>query len=354
MQNLTFEEKFKNYLRAAYPLLWIKTHEENRVTKSIINAINSSNNPASISLYSWDVKHQLMKYDSDNTSGGTKFDKVTGKDFGFTNVIENLQSLSASTVKTRNIIIMLDFHSYIEAPGQIRPIRNIIAFLKRSGHMIVFVSPVIKIPVELEKEIQILDYHLPDDIQIESILASVVKIYKDRAKEKGMEVKELNPDIKQATIEAAKGLTFSEAHDALSLAIMENKEFSNDFVHSVFEEKVKQIKRHGLLQYIKPDITFDGLGGLEGLKKWVRTRAKAYTVAAREYGLPYSKGVLLCGWPGCGKTAIAKATANEFGFPLFWFDIGALFGRYVGESEENTRKVIETLDSIGRCVVLID
>lgn len=54
------------------------------------------------------------------------------------------------------------------------------------------------------------------------------------------------------------------------------------------------------------------------------------------------------------KTILAKATAAEFGFPLFQLDIGALFGRFVGDTEENFRKVIETVDSIGRCVLFID
>ena len=58
--------------------------------------------------------------------------------------------------------------------------------------------------------------------------------------------------------------------------------------------------------------------------------------------------------PGCGKTLLAKATANEFGFPLFQLDVGALFGKHVGESEENFRKVVETVDGIGRCILFID
>ena len=56
----------------------------------------------------------------------------------------------------------------------------------------------------------------------------------------------------------------------------------------------------------------------------------------------------------CGKTLVAKATAKELGFPLFQLDVGSLFGRHVGESEQNMRTVIETVDSVGRCVLFID
>ena len=115
------------------------------------------------------------------------------------------------------------------------------------------------------------------------------------------------------------------------MAIVENHGFNNNFILSVFDEKVKQVKRHGLLSYIRPDQTFEHIGGLEGLKKWIRMRAKAYSQEARDYKLPYPKGILLAGIPGCGKTLLAKATANEFGFPLFQLDVGSLFGKYVGE-----------------------
>jgi hypothetical protein len=295
MKNISFEEKFKNYLRASYPLLYIRTHEEIRVSRAIVGALINTKVP--VDIYSWDSKRLLEKYDrSNNGSGGLTWVQVkntTGKDFSLNNVIDSIKNIGSST--GRNVFILKDFHSYIEAPGQIRPIRNAIEELKSRGNMIVFVSPFIKIPVELEKEIQILDFHMPNDEQLEGILMSVANIYNKKNKEKERAEKILTPDIKQASIEAAKGLTFGEAHDAFSLSIIENHDFNNDFILSVFDEKVKQVKRNGLIQYIKPDITFDGIGGLEGLKKWIRARAKAYSIKAREYKLPYPKGMLLCG-----------------------------------------------------------
>lgn len=346
MPNIPFGDKFRHYLRASYPYLYIRTHEENRVLHSIINSLSETKTP--LTIYTWDIKRLLERFN--RAAGPTgSLEEVKGSDFSLVNVIDNAKKLPA-----RNVLIMKDFHHYIETPGLIRSLRNAIEELKRKGNMIVFVSPVLKIPIELEKDIQILDYHLPDDVQIEAILTSVVNIYNKNNEEKGLPKHTLSPDIKQASIEAAKGLTFSEAHDAFSLSIIENSQFNNNFILSVFDEKVKQVKRHGLLQYIKPDIKFENIGGLDGLKKWIRARAKAYSAAARAYHLPYPKGVLLCGIPGCGKTALAKATANEFGFPLFQLDIGSLFGKYVGESEENFRRVIETVDSIGRCILFID
>jgi SpoVK/Ycf46/Vps4 family AAA+-type ATPase len=349
MQNLPFEEKILNYLRASYPLLSIRTHEESRLVRSILGAMSKTKLP--VTIYSWDSNRLLDKHTPNNTGGGS-WEKVTVGDYTPKNLIENISKLGGGA--GRNLFIIKDFHPYIDAPGVIRQIRNALDLLKGKGNMIVFVSPVYKIPVELEKEVQILDFNMPDDKQLEGILTSVVNTFNKKCQAKSEPEVVLTPDIKQAAIEAAKGLTFNEAQDAYSLSAIENHDFNKEFLLSVFDEKVKQVKRNGLLQYIKPDIHFDNIGGLDGLKKWIRARAKAYSQSARDYKLPYPKGVLLCGIPGCGKTALAKATANEFGFPLFQLDIGALFGKYIGESEENFRKVIETVDSIGRCILFID
>ena len=318
-----------NYLKASYPLLYIRTHEEARVGRSIINAL--SHTKTAVSIYGWDSKRLLEKFDrAPGSAISGQWNQVkSGGDWTLTGVIDSIRLMGGGA--GRNIFILKDFHPYISAPGQIRPIRNAIEELKGKGSMIIFVSPVITIPVELEKEIQILDFNMPTEDQLNGILNNVLDIYNKRQEEKKAPKQELSPDIRQASIEAAKGLTYTEAGDAYSLSIIENQKFDNEFILSVFEEKVKQVKRNGLLQYVKPDIKFDNIGGMEGLKKWIGNRAKAFSLAARTYKLPYPKGMLLCGIPGCGKTILAKATANEFGFPLFQLDVGSLFGRYVGE-----------------------
>jgi SpoVK/Ycf46/Vps4 family AAA+-type ATPase len=63
---------------------------------------------------------------------------------------------------------------------------------------------------------------------------------------------------------------------------------------------------------------------------------------------------LFCSVPGVGKTMLAKATAKEFDCPLFSFDIGTIFDSHVGNSERNMREAIKTIESIGKCVILID
>jgi SpoVK/Ycf46/Vps4 family AAA+-type ATPase len=105
---------------------------------------------------------------------------------------------------------------------------------------------------------------------------------------------------------------------------------------------------------MEPNVSFDNVGGLTGLKTWITARKKAYSKEAREYDLPMPKGMLLASVPGTGKSLVCKAIAKEFDCPLFALDIGSVFDSLVGNSEKNMRELIKTVNSVGKCVILID
>jgi SpoVK/Ycf46/Vps4 family AAA+-type ATPase len=86
----------------------------------------------------------------------------------------------------------------------------------------------------------------------------------------------------------------------------------------------------------------------------VQKRSLAYSRAARRYGLPLPKGMLLAGVPGTGKSLTAKAIAVLWGMPLLRFDVGRVYGSLVGESEERWRRAVEITESIAPCVLWVD
>ena len=66
------------------------------------------------------------------------------------------------------------------------------------------------------------------------------------------------------------------------------------------------------------------------------------------------KGVLLLGPPGVGKSAFAKALGDEVGRPTLSLDIGGLMGSLVGQTEENTRRALATVEAMAPCVLFAD
>ena len=65
-------------------------------------------------------------------------------------------------------------------------------------------------------------------------------------------------------------------------------------------------------------------------------------------------GVLLYGPPGCGKTMLAKAIANEAKANFIIVKGPELLNKYVGESEEAVRKVFERARNSSPCIIFFD
>ena len=99
------------------------------------------------------------------------------------------------------------------------------------------------------------------------------------------------------------------------------------------------------------------VAGLEGIKEWLSQKEKIFFASKEELDNKHiapPKGVLLVGVPGCGKSLSAKLIAKQWQLPLYRFDIGALFDKYVGESEKNMRLALEYIESVSPCVLWID
>ncbi|UTI53643.1 SUMF1/EgtB/PvdO family nonheme iron enzyme [Fusobacterium polymorphum] len=124
----------------------------------------------------------------------------------------------------------------------------------------------------------------------------------------------------------------------------------------IIKEKGQIIKKSSILEIIDFKEKIEDIGGLEGLKEWLKSKAQVFRRLdeAKKFGVDTPKGVLLVGMPGCGKSLAAKASARLFNVPLLRLDIGRLLGKYVGESEHNMRVALKTAESISPCILWID
>lgn len=104
-----------------------------------------------------------------------------------------------------------------------------------------------------------------------------------------------------------------------------------------------------------PDVKWDDIGGLEDVKETIRDTIQLplehpELVAA---GLRRS-GILLYGPPGTGKTLLAKAVATQCSLSFLSVKGPELINMYVGQSEENVRKVFARARDAAPCVVFFD
>jgi len=106
-----------------------------------------------------------------------------------------------------------------------------------------------------------------------------------------------------------------------------------------------------------PKVTWDDVGALQNIRDELRLsilepirNPEAY----QDLGMLASAGLLLFGPPGCGKTLLAKAIANQSGANFISVKGPELLDKYVGESERAVRQVFSRANASAPCVVFFD
>ncbi|ACK73002.1 AAA ATPase central domain protein [Gloeothece citriformis PCC 7424] len=326
------KEELNILIQAQYPLIYLVTSEEERAEQSIarISQLNSQHRR----VYVWTVTHGIVEYGQPRQA--TQHNTVSP------------EAAIEWVVRQRDpgIYIFKDLHPFITSAAVNRWLRDAIALFKGTEKIIILMSPLQEIPLELEKDMVVLDFALPDLTELNQVLS--VQLDKIKARRPSTEVRE-------KLLKAALGLTKDEAEKVYRKAYVKAGRLTEDEVDVILSEKKQLIRRNGILEYIEEDATIDSVGGLDELKKWLRQRSGAFTERAREYGLPQPKGMLILGVPGCGKSLIAKTTARLWGLPLLRLDMGRVYdGSMVGRSEANLRNALKTAESISPGILFID
>lgn len=201
---------------------------------------------------------------------------------------------------------------------------------------------------ELDKEMPVLDIALPDQENLGKVMDACV----ETAVAGGMKITKMDDVSRMELIESTMGLTVMEATVAYNKAIHAHDDLTTDQIPFILNEKKQVIKRTGILEYIEPGE--QEVGGLGELTRWLELRKEGFSIQAEEYGLEYPRGLLLLGFPGCGKSLTAIHTAKTWNYPLLRFDIGRAFGSLVGESERNMRQALKVAEAISPCILWID
>jgi SpoVK/Ycf46/Vps4 family AAA+-type ATPase len=261
---------------------------------------------------------------------------------------EALKYIEGSDKKA--VFVLKDFHPYLEDEKILRRLRDLVQNLKRSYKTVILVSPVLKIPPELEKDITVFDLPLPDAGELAEVLNNLLEPYRNSQKVKV----ELTKDLQEKVIQATLGLTRNEAENVYAKALITDRRFSAEDLPRIIDEKRQLIRKSGILDFIGLSTTLSNVGGLDKLKDWLRERGGAFSNKAREYGLPEPKGLLMLGVQGCGKSLAAKAIAAEWNLPLLRLDVGKIFDSFIGNSEANMRKAIALAEAMSPTVLWLD
>jgi ATP-dependent 26S proteasome regulatory subunit len=324
------EREVLDLIRARYSLIYVVSSEEARVEASLLKLARRRD----MKLGVWSITRGFEQ----------RFGTLKGGDVK--DPIKALDYINAQ--EGRGLFVLRDFHAFVNDPTVVRKLRDLSHDLRNKTQKHVFVlSAVTKIPPELEKDLTIIDWALPNRPEIAKVVDDLVRQLPqgcDPGPAKTAEGRE-------AIVDAALGLTLMEAENTLAKSIVRHRTFD---LPTILSEKKHIIRKSGILEYYEAEDNLDSIGGLEILKTWLTKRRHAFTSEARDFGLPMPKGILLLGVPGCGKSLTAKAVGAAWQMPLLRLDVGKIFGGLVGASEENIRKALKTAEAVAPAVLWLD
>ena len=325
------QEELKILVQAQYPLIYLVTSEEERAEQAM--AMIAQQNKPLRRIFIWTVTHGIVEYGQPRNV--TQHNTVSPQP-----AIEWVMRQ-----REPGIYVFKDLHPLM-APDVVRWIRDAIASFKDANKTIILMSPVLEVPIELEKEVAVLDYALPDMKELDQVLTQQLEQSRMRRP---------TTETREKLLRAALGLTRDETEKVYRKAQVMAGKLTETEVEIVLSEKKQLIRRNGILEYVDESETIESVGGSDGLKDWLKRRKDAFSERAREYGLPQPKGTLLLGVPGCGKSMISKTIARLWGLPLIRLDVGRVYdGSTVGRSEANLRNALKTAESISPAILFID
>lgn len=338
ISKMSMIEKISQYMDAGYPILYMNTFEELKGVKSIIAASGARQ------VLSWSYAEGLVLYKNGEAQDLYKNDLEKTP---IAIVLEQLLADSLYELEGK-VIVFKDIHHYLEEPEVISLLKQLVNEINLGADFsIIFLSPIVKIPKELEKFITIIE---AEYMGYDAIRKEIVDF---------IEYQEL-PKVADKLLDelamAFKGLTKFEINNLLALAYANDGELTRADLGLIFEQKKQMIMKSGILEMVNVKESVDDIGGLENLKEWFAKKAKVIKNIheAEKFGVDMPKGVLIAGVPGCGKSLNAKVASTLFEVPLLRMDMGRLMGKYVGESEGNMRRAIALSEAISPCVLWID
>ena len=327
----TRQEELRLLINSRHPIITVETPEEARVEALLLDVAAELGVP----LYEWSVTTGLAK------AHGAPLYNTDSPEQGLANI---------ALIQGDGIFLLKDFARYCDNDKICRRLRDLAEKFRTARRSIVLTAAKVELPADLEGNAMPFQLGLPE---AEDLLPGVRQVLAELSRDERI-ASALDVPAMTQLAQNLVGLPEEEALRALRKSVLERGNSDAGLLDAVLETKREALKTEGLIETVRRDTSFMDVAGLEHLRDWIAKRKTALTPEGRRFGLVPPKGVLITGVQGCGKSLAARAVAGEWGFELARLDAGALYDKYVGESERRLRKALELAQKLAPLVLWID
>jgi hypothetical protein len=318
-------------LGSTYPLVLAETRDETR----FLDLLRSESGSLGLPVWVWTAASGLAR-DGHEGQYGTK-DPLTALAF-------------VGDLSDPGVYVFADADHLLQDTVTRRGVKDA-AKAAGAGQTIVITAPHHTVPDELEEVAVAWTLRAPDQDELNRLVHKTIHDLSLR----GMSVA-LDEGGVTALAESLRGLDLGAAKRLVQRAVLTDGVLDKQDVGFVQREKFASLGVDGTLELISGEArTLDDVGGLDGLKAWLRVRGSAVgSERAADLGIDPPRGVLLTGIPGCGKSLVSKVLAGTWGLPLLLLDPGRLYRKYVGESEQRLERALQVADAMAPTVLWLD
>lgn len=339
---MTFQDRIEHLIEAGFQVIYIPTSERSRCE----DELQAVAKKLEIEFITWDAVNGFSTDQSckDPLEALLSLDEEQDKKW------EDVQD---------GIFVMRNLHIYLEDASIRQQFQNLYYGRKLSNkdhkRPIFIVANATQIQPEIQPCITMTEFTLPTEEQLGVVFDEVCSNIEVDPSRPGA-IATCDDEMRARSVQAMRGLTTLEAENILCYSLRVNRGFAPPLVDTIEDQKALTIEKSEILTYIPKDriATMDQIGGYDELKDFMAQRRLAYTKKARELKMDLPRGIVLLGVPGTGKSVVGKVIARELNLPLVVFDVSAVFGSLVGQSEQRIRTALATIDALDGSVVLVD
>jgi len=313
------------------PIITVETSEEDRFV-ALLRWVAAD---IGVPLYLWSVTEGLAR------AGGPALYNSDQPEQALMNI---------ATIQGDGIFLLKDFVRYCQNDRISRRLRDLADGFRTVRRSIVMLAATIELPKDLTADAAEFQLGLPS---AEDLLPGVKRVLAEANLDQGIPVALDIASLGQVARNLV-GLPEEEGLRIFRKCLLGRGKADASVLDDVLEAKRTALKTDGLLETVKRDASFEDVAGLQRLREWMAKRKNAWTPEGKRFGLVPPKGVLIMGLQGCGKSLAARALAGDWGYQLVRLDAGALYDKYIGESEKRLKKALDLAQKLSPVVLWID
>lgn len=362
---MTHSESFKAARRCGVPIIAIETPDPQSTVEELCQLVNWQEVPVA----TWDIIQALRGL---NPTGEIAVSGLSSNpEIDTANPAECLRLLEKAW-PDKGLVFWHNAHRFLENEAVAQGIWNLRDKFKSTGATLVLMGPAITLPAELKMDALVVTQPLPNRDEIAAIVDGLIN-------DAGVPAPDAS--TRDNVVDTLSGLSAFAAEQALAMSITK----AGVNVSDLWERKRKSIEQTPGLSVWRGGDRFSDIGGCDNVKQFTKAvlegRKAPRTVVfidEIEKALAGAEGdtsgvsqdflgafltwmqdreacgMIFVGPPGAAKSAVAKAAGNEADVPTVNFDLGAMKGSLVGQSEQRLRSALQVVDAVsqGRALVI--